>query len=181
MKIYLALAPRNDIVAAIRAHYPVGRLAMGGKHTILLIDPSPTVTKFLRVPLEREGYGVLAAEDGIEGLKLVFSRHPDLILCDLMMPRLDGYSFMDALKAHPETSDIPIILLSAKTSGEEEHRALKAGFADFIGKPAMPIRVLVKIKRALALAASDKQGAPFDDLPLAANMSRSRRSLAGRF
>ncbi|HYS43208.1 MAG TPA: response regulator [Geobacteraceae bacterium] len=158
MGIYLALATRDDIVAAIKKHYLVGRWAAGGKQKVLLIDPSPVVTQFLQTPLEREGYEVLLAQDGIEGLKLAFSHHPDLILCDLMMPRMDGYTFMHAVRTHPETTDIPLILLSAKISTEEEDHALKAGFTDFIGKPAMPIRVLVKIKKALATAGNMEQG-----------------------
>jgi CheY-like chemotaxis protein len=157
MGIYLALSTRDNIVAAIKKHYIVGKWAAGGRQRVLLIDPSPVVTQFLQTPLEKEGYEVLIANDGIEGLKLAFSLHPDLILCDLMMPRMDGYTFMHAVKTHPETTHIPMILLSAKISTEEEDHALKAGFAGFIGKPAMPIRVLFKIKKALATAGNMEQ------------------------
>lgn len=181
MKIYLALATREEIVTAIRRHYLVGKWATSGKRTILLMDPSPVVTQFLQQPLEREGYGVLVAHDGIEGLKLAFSSHPDLILCEQTMPRMDGYTFMQALKAHPETTAVPVILLSANLSAEEEHRALKAGFADFIGKPAMPIRVLVRIKRALAKAGNGERADTHQEPPTAAHRARSRmrRSLSG--
>jgi CheY-like chemotaxis protein len=72
------------------------------------------------------------------------------------MPRMDGYMFMHAVQAHPETSHIPVILMSSKVSTEEEHQALRAGFVDFVGKPAMPIRVIVSVKRALAF----QEGAP---------------------
>lgn len=176
MKIYLALATRDEIVAAIRRHYLVGKWATSGRRNILLMDPSPVVTKFLQAPLEREGYEVLVAHDGVEGLKQAFFHHPDLILCELTMPRMDGYTFMQALKAHPETNALPIILLSAKISAEEEHRALKAGFVDFICKPAMPIRVLVRIKKALAMARNGEQA----DLRLEPQATVNRALSLGR-
>ncbi len=159
MEIHLALATRDDIFAAIRKHYLKGKLVKESRQKILLLDPSPVVASFLKGDLEREGYEVIIAYDGIDGLKLAFSRHPDIVVCDLMMPRMDGYHFMHALKAHPEMADIPVILMSAKTSTEEEHRALKAGFVDFIGKPAMPIRVLAKIQKAFAMGGSGRRGA----------------------
>ncbi len=174
MQIHLALATRDDIFAAIRKHYLKGKLVKESRQKVLLLDPSPVVTSFLKGELEKEGYEVIVAYDGIDGLKLAFSRHPDIVVCDLMMPRMDGYHFMHALKAHPEMAGIPIILMSAKASTDEEHRALRAGFVEFISKPAMPIRVLAKIQKAFALAESGRQGpAP------AATRRRQIRSRAG--
>ncbi len=181
MKIYLALATRDDIFAAIRQHYNVGKWATGGRKIILLIEPSQVVTDLLQVPLQKEGYEVLVAHDGVEGLKLAFTRHPDLILCDLAMPRMDGYMFMHALQAHPETTAIPVILMSSRVSTEEEHRALKAGFVDVIGKPAMPIRVIVCVKRALAFTESKQQAGSPGDSPaeLTPASPRSRKIPSG--
>jgi putative two-component system response regulator len=65
-----------------------------------------------------------------------------------MMPRMDAYTFLNALKAHQGAADIPVLLMSSKTSREEEHRALHAGFLDVIGKPVMPAQLLARIKRA---------------------------------
>ncbi len=179
MRIYLALATRDDIVAAIRKHYLVGRWATSGRQSVLLIDPSLVVTKLLQHALEKEGYELFVAHDGVEGLKLAFSRHPDLILCDLMMPRMDSYTFMHAVRAHPDTAGIPVILLSAKVSCEEEQRALEAGFANFIAKPAMPIRVIVAVKRALA-AGGTEGCAPLPGDPKEAP-PRRRKSFSGIF
>ena len=152
MKIHPVLATRNDIMAAIRKHYPVGRWAMGGRQHIVLIDSSPVVAKILQPSLEKEGYEVSICLDGIDGLKLAYSCRPDLVICDLMMPRMDGYMFMHALKTHPSTNNIPVVLLSSKSSTEEDHRARKAGFCDIILKPAMPVRVVASVKKALAMA-----------------------------
>ncbi len=157
MNIHIALATRDDILAAIKKHYMIQRSARGERQTLLLIDPSPVVTKYLQAHLEREGYEVCISHDGIDGLKLAYARHPDLILCDLMIPRMDSYRFMYALKTNPATGDIPVILMSWKDTTEEEHRAHKAGFVDFIAKPAMPVRVLVSIRKALAMAGNRNQ------------------------
>jgi len=149
MQIHLALATKGDIVDAIRKHYPVRKCAPEGKQKILLIDPSTIVAAFLPPSLEREGYEVVVSHDGVDGLKLAYTLHPDLVICDLMMPRMDAYMFMYALKTHQETVHTPVILMSQKESPEEKHRAFKAGFADFIAKPAMPVRVVGSVRKAL--------------------------------
>jgi CheY-like chemotaxis protein len=174
MQINLALATRDDIFAAIGKHYLKEKPADSSRRKILLLDPSPAVTSFLKGDMEKEGFEVIFAHDGIDGLKLAFSRHPDIVVCDLMMPRMDGYHFMRALKAHPEMADIPVILMSVRTSTDEEHRALKAGFVDFIGKPAMPVRVLARIERALSTAKSGRHIPPPVEMP-----RRSPRHRAG--
>lgn len=163
MKIYPVLATRHDVSAAIKKHYLRGKWPETGRRKVLLLDPSPIVTKMCEPELAREGYEVLAGCDGMDGLKLAFSRHPDLVVCDLMMPRLDAYNILHALRAHPETAAIPVILMSSRVSVEEERRALKAGFLDFIGKPAMPVRVLARVKKAfmdLAAAGQTDRRAP---------------------
>jgi len=150
MRIYLALSTREEIIAAIEKHYLKGEKVKDFKRKILLLDDSPVFTQVLETALEKEGYEVLVAGDGIEGLKLTISSHPDLILCDLFMPRMDGYNFLHAIKTHPETAEIPVILVTSKASVEEEDRALHAGFIDFIGKPVMPVKVIARIQSALA-------------------------------
>ena len=159
MKIYPALATKDDIFAAIKKNFLKEPAKKSGRTTILLIDDTPLITQVLEPALAREGYEVLVSSDGVDGLKLAFSHHPDIVICDLMMPRMDGYKFMQALKAHPETNDVPVILMTSRASAEEEHRALKEGFVDFIGKPAMPIRVLAKIKMVLAIQERKRQAA----------------------
>jgi CheY-like chemotaxis protein len=154
MKIYLALATSEDITAAIRKHYLKVEKVEKGRPKILVIDDSQLTSQVLDIALRKEGYEVLVAGDGIEGLKLAISHHPDLIVCDLFMPRMDGYAFMLSLKKHADMAAIPVILMTAKDSTEEEYKALKAGFFDFIGKPAMPVRVITRIKRTFALTGS---------------------------
>lgn len=167
LKIYPALATREDIFAAIKKHYRVGTLAINGRLKILLMDYSPIVTNLLTQTLEEEGYEVFVAHDGIDGLKLAYSHRPDIILCDLTMPRMDGYIFMHALKAHPDMTDLPVLLMSSKVSPEEEKLAMEAGFIDFIPKPAMPVSVLARIKKVAAMMGNTPIGVVPNNAPIA--------------
>jgi len=150
MRIYLALSTKKDIIAAVEKHYMIREEENCLKKKILLIDDSPVFTKVLDASLTKEGYEVLIAGDGVEGLKLALMHHPSLILCDLFLPRMDGYNFILAMKEHSEIAGIPVILVTSKASLEEENLALKAGFIDFIGKPVLPARVIARVQRALA-------------------------------
>ncbi|UFS69242.1 response regulator [Geomonas sp. RF6] len=152
LKIVPVLATRNEILAAIRKHYLKGVAAAQEKaQTVLVVDDSPSVTAIIESALKKEGYHVITASDGVEGLKLAFSTIPNLIICDAVMPRMDGFALMRAIKANPATQEIPMILLTSKASPEEEHRALKSGFHDFIAKPVMTVRVVSRVKRAFEI------------------------------
>ena len=151
-KIHLTLSTREEIMAAIEKNYKTAKWngsALNRKLGILIIDTSLIITNFLQGPIAEEGFEVFAANDGIDGLKLAFSGNPDLIICDMDMPRMDGYSFLNALKAHPEKVDIPVILMVGNPGAKEESRALAAGFAGFISKPTLADRVTTKIKEVL--------------------------------
>lgn len=150
-RIIPVLATRDDILNAVKQHYLRGSGEESGAMRILVVDDSADITKDLGGALTREGYQVLTANDGVEGLGIAFSQRPDLILCDAVMPRMDGYALMRAIKANPATAQIPMILLTAKASPEEEHRALKSGFHDFIAKPMTTIRVVSRVKRAFEI------------------------------
>lgn len=150
-RIVPVLATRDEVVNAVKMHYQRGESAGASTLKILVVDDSTEITSDLGGALRREGYEVLTANDGVEGLRIAFSQLPDLILCDAAMPRMDGYALMRAIKANPLTAGTPMILLTAKASPEEEHRALKSGFHDFISKPMMTIRVVSRVKRAFDL------------------------------
>jgi CheY-like chemotaxis protein len=157
LRIYPVLSTREDILAAVEKHYQIEGKEASHKPKILLIDDSPVFANLLGTALTKEGYEVLVAGDGIEGLNLTLSHHPELILCDLFLPRMDGYSFMRAMKEQNEIAGIPVILVTSKASMEEEEKALKAGFIDFIGKPIMPARVVERVQRALATCKNEHQ------------------------
>ena len=150
LKIIPVLATSKDIMDAIRKYYLKG-VEQGVKPKVLVVDDSKSVATIIEVALQKEGYEVVVGNDGLEGLKLALHHKPDLVICDAVMPRMDGYGFLRALKANQETARIPIILLTSKASAEEEHKALQSGFTDFIAKPVMPMRVISRVKRAFEI------------------------------
>jgi CheY-like chemotaxis protein len=152
MRIYPMLATRDEICSAIERHY-------GGEHretscckTILIVDPSQKIGKMFETALVREGFEVLIATDGIDGLKVAFTRRPRMILCDSLIPRMDSLNFLHALKAHPETASVPVILMGSRPGKEEEKNALNEGFDDFIGKPATPMHLAARVKNLFSLS-----------------------------
>lgn len=151
------LATREDILDAVNLHYLGSGEAGNRAVKVLVLDGSGEVTAEMEGALRKEGYQVLAANDGVEGLRLAFSQSPDLILCDAALPKMDGYALMRAIKANPSTAGTPLILTTSKTSQEEEHRALKSGFHDFIAKPMMTVRVVSRVKRALDMIQQIRQ------------------------
>lgn len=154
MKVIPVLATRNEISDAISRHYLGGKAISTGKRKILVVDDSQAIAAVIQAALQKEGYEVFIAHDGIEGLKAAMTQLPDLIISDTVMPRMDGYSLKNALAATPSTASIPMILLTSKASGEDEQKALEAGFLDFIPKPVQTIRVVSRVKRAFVLIKS---------------------------
>lgn len=118
------------------------------KTTILVVDDAPVISAHLTHLLE-DKYDVVVANDGFECLDLVKKVRPDIILLDILMPKLDGWEVCKQLKSNPKTSNIPIIFLSAKNSFEEEEYGLSIGAVDFISKPINPTIVKARIKTQL--------------------------------
>lgn len=146
-QIVPVLATRKEILEAISAHY-LKSTSEGGE-AILVVEDSMTIATIIQVALAKEGYNVLLAPDGLEALKIAIAERPKLIITDSVMPRMDGFGLMRALKANPMTASIPVIMLTSKASTEEEQRALECGFSDFIPKPVQPLRVVSRVKHIL--------------------------------
>src|SRR5580765_4965106 len=110
----------------------------------------------LRMRLEAEGYAVVAARDGVEALEQAREHHPDLVLLDLMLPRLSGERVCRELRSDPRTRAVPIIVVSARVGETERLRALAAGADAFLAKPydvaqlTGEIRTRLAAKRAIA-------------------------------
>jgi CheY-like chemotaxis protein len=151
LKIMPVLSIRQEIIDAIKKHYLKNAEAAVDRRKILVVDDSQPIATIIEVALKKEGYEVIVGQDGVEGLKLALVEKPDLIICDSVMPRMDGFALIRALKANPATEGIPMILLTSKASGEDEQRAFEAGFLDFIPKPVQPIRIVSRVKHALTL------------------------------
>lgn len=114
---------------------------------ILVIDDEPQFVQVLKVRLEANGYGVVTAGDGIAGLETWKKEKPDLIILDIMMPELDGYSFVQDSKTNPDLNPCPIIVLTAKPGFDEIFKI--EGVKDYIVKPFNDKELLEKIRKYL--------------------------------
>ena len=118
---------------------------------ILIVEDNPDGMEIMRARLDALGYEVITAYDGQEGLAVALERLPDLILLDVMMPKMDGYQVCKALKAVENTKDIPVIFVTALNEVKDEARGFKLGAADFITKPISPPILHARVKTHLAL------------------------------
>jgi len=114
-----------------------------------LVEDNEMNRDMLSRRLERRGYQVLTAIDGVQGVELAQSEHPDLILMDMSLPILDGWQATQQLKAAPETKDIPIIALTAHAMAGDREHCLQAGCDDYETKPIEFPRLLAKIQTLL--------------------------------
>ena len=112
---------------------------------MLVVDDDPVIQKLLQVNFEMEGYTVLTASDGLEGLERARAETPDVIICDIMMPRMDGLEVTRALKGDPETAGIPILLLSAKAQQADVAAGQASGADDYVTKPFDPLDLLQRV------------------------------------
>ena len=119
---------------------------------VLIVDDDPVVRRMLQLTFEAEGFDVLTAGDGIEGLEVVRSGHPDVLVLDIMMPKLDGMKVMRELKSDDDLAGIPVILLSAKATSFDIELGLKAGADDYVTKPCDPIDLVDRVRNLLARA-----------------------------
>lgn len=117
---------------------------------ILIIEDNTAVRENLEEILELADYNVISAENGKSGIELAKSQHPDLIICDIMMPELDGYGVLRILSKRPETATIPFIFLTAKTEKSDLRRGMNLGADDYITKPFEEDDLLEAIETRLA-------------------------------
>jgi CheY-like chemotaxis protein len=117
------------------------------KKTILICDDDPVILRLLQVNLEIEGYAVVSAHHGEEAVRVAKSEVPDLIILDIMMPRLDGYQVAQVLKSHDGTKDIPLVFLSAKAQQADIDRGKAYGVTHYLTKPFDPSELLEVIER----------------------------------
>ena len=151
------ISTRREILDAIAKNYLKSSIHSEGAESILIVEDSVPIATVIQVALAREGFSAIVAHDGLEGLKLAISERPQLIITDSVMPRMDGFGLLRAIKANPMTSHRPVIMLTSKASTEDEQRALELGFIDFIPKPVQPVRVVSRVKRALELVKKYKR------------------------
>ena len=117
---------------------------------ILICDDDPAILRVLQVNLEVEGYTALLAHHGEEALEVAARENPDLIILDIMMPRLDGYQTCERLKQDDALKHIPVVFLSAKAQQSDIDKGKTYGVADYLTKPFDPDVLVDTIERLLA-------------------------------
>lgn len=119
------------------------------KASVLIVEDDPDIVELLQYTLEREGYGVLVAQNGEKGLAEARRRKPGLILLDLMLPGLDGLEVCRALKGEEATKAIPIVMLTAKGEESDVVVGLEFGADDYVRKPFSPRELVARIRTVL--------------------------------
>ena len=117
--------------------------------TILLVEDEPAQREMLVYNLEAEGFDVITADNGEDGLLLVEENEPDLIILDWMMPQLSGLEVCRRLKSNPKTRQIPVIMLSARAEEVDRVRGLETGADDYVVKPYSVIELMARVKAHL--------------------------------
>lgn len=119
---------------------------------ILLIEDEPEMRRNLQTILRLEGYDVMAAEHGRAGVDLARRQRPDLILCDVMLPELDGYGVLEELRADPDTERLPFIFLTARGEKPDIRAGMNLGADDYLTKPVAKAELLAAITARLKRA-----------------------------
>ncbi len=133
--------------------------------TILVVDDDPDIARFVEVNLRSAGYEVAVASDGEEALAKAADIRPDLVLLDVMMPRIDGFEVAQRLRRNPQTANTSIIMLTAKALSTDKVLGLTAGADDYIIKPFDPIELLARVKGTLRRAKEMRNLSPLTGLP----------------
>ena len=116
------------------------------KPHILVVDDNRITTKLLRRYLEANGFSAQEAYDGIDCLEKVAERHPDAIVLDVMMPRLDGYETVKRIKADEATAHIPVVIVTALNDVANQLKSIEAGSDDFLSKPIEEKLLIAKVR-----------------------------------
>ncbi len=118
---------------------------------ILVVDDQENIARILRMMLENQGYETEWAADGAEALRLAKSVDPDLILLDVMLPKIDGFKVCRLLKFDKKYSRIPIVLLTAKSSPLDKQAGREAGADYYLEKPFQPLHLIQVVEQLIAL------------------------------
>jgi DNA-binding NarL/FixJ family response regulator len=116
---------------------------------LLVIDDDPNLTLLVQDYLEFQGYMVKTAGNGIEALKTLEDYSPDLIICDVMMPEMDGYALVETIRHNPQMNWIPVLFLSAKGQSEDRIKGLQKGADIYLIKPFEPEELVAQVESSL--------------------------------
>jgi len=117
---------------------------------ILVVEDHPPTAKLVQVALQEQGYRVLTASNGAEGLLAVNAEAPDLVILDVMMPVMDGFDMLRVMRAAPQTRELPVVILTAKSADEDVLRGWATGVSSYLTKPFAIDDLIAMVRRILA-------------------------------
>jgi two-component system response regulator RpaA len=123
---------------------------------VLVIDDEADVRLLYRVNLRHAGFEVLEAEDGERGIAAALQHLPDVVVLDLMMPRVDGFDVLRALRAHPDAREMPVLVLTADSRSDHHRRCYELGADDVMTKPFLPDALTRGLSRVLEMTIEDR-------------------------
>ena len=148
---------KDELISSVRRLVAAATGHVEGR-TIVVVDDDPMALELVRVTLEPQGWSVKVCERGADAIELVASTRPSVVLVDLLMPEIDGFAVIDALATRPETADIPIVVLTAKSLMAEDRARLEGRIAFVASKSALDLDVLAQ--RLVRVSRPSAAGAP---------------------
>ena len=118
--------------------------------TVLTVDDSRTMRDMLMLALKDAGYRVVQAEDGVHGLEVLQAESPDIVITDINMPRMDGFGFIEGMRADPNHKATPVLVLTTESDAAKKQRAREAGATGWIVKPFDPAKLVDAVRRVAA-------------------------------
>jgi CheY-like chemotaxis protein len=129
-----------------------------GRRNVLLVDDDPLILEILRTILDLEEFEVTTVADGRQALASVAASPPDVVVCDVMMPEVDGFEVCRTLKSEPTTADLPVILLTARDRPEDRQAGEDAGCDAYLTKPFSPLQLIDVIRDVRAVGQRIERG-----------------------
>jgi len=144
---------------------------------VLVVDDDPKTVELVKLYLNRDGYRVLTAYDGVEALRLAREGYPDLIVLDLMLPSIDGLEICRTLR---DESDVPIIMLTARTTDQDKLTGLDFGADDYVTKPFSPKELAARVRAVLRRLPGERGPQKISCGDLTVDFHKHEASLAGK-
>ena len=116
---------------------------------ILIIEDDPATSRLVEYSLRHEGYQVMTASNGLDGIRKALNEGPDLIILDVMLPGMDGFEICHRLRSEPATEKLPILMFSAKAQEMDKNTGLLVGADDYLTKPASPSSIISHVQALL--------------------------------
>lgn len=136
---------------------------MAKKKKILVVDDERHIVRLVEVNLVRAGYDVVVAYDGVEALEVFAKEKPDMVVLDVMMPRMDGFEVLKKLQSDPASRDVPVIMLTAKAQDADIFRGWSSGVSSYLTKPFNPRELLTFVERIFQSLEDEGRGGDSED------------------